>query len=425
MKEGDLELKIDQDFELLIPPLSHGEYEQLEQNIIRYGCTDPIKTWAGHDTILDGHNRFRICTSRNIEFEVTPIELETRYDAINWIIENQLGRRNLTATQRSYLLGKRYLCEKKAAHRPDKDDQGDHLKTSERIAAESNVGSATVRRDAKFAEALDILRNDAGQDFGVKLLSGQIKLPKSDIIKLAKKPSGEKIALIEEIEKGARRLSQAESALNKTDENGDLFEQSGPETEFAAWSWDPKRFEVPKNMQPTFSETRERLVYLKEDIFGDDFTHDERSRILQVMRESPQWIFMVHTKNMERLAEIDWPCNVWIGCIVDSQSSAKHSWEVLGEIRDATKFVICDLHKESIAFDGLSAFNWIIMRNTSKTQPPWQRVESILEQALADSVSIYRMPSINVWPQDYPQIGHKRQGYTLDIPVIESIREVA
>jgi len=119
MVEGKQGLKIEKDFEFLIPPLTDEECEPFEKNIIKYGCSDPIKVWAPYDTILDGHNRFRICTRKGIKFEVMSIELETREDALNWIIENQLGRRNLTATQRSYLLGKRYLNEKKAAHRPD------------------------------------------------------------------------------------------------------------------------------------------------------------------------------------------------------------------------------------------------------------------------------------------------------------------
>lgn len=427
-KEGT-GLKIDEGFKFLIPPLTEEECKQLTQNILRNGCIDAISVWAGHDIILDGHTRYAICVKNGINYKLQPIELKSREDAINWIIDNQLGRRNITDSQKSYLRGKKYNTEKKLARgRPKNGDQNDHIKTSEKIALEEKVGSATVRRDAEFAKAIDCLKDDVGQDFGMKLLSGQIKLPKSDILKLAKKPADEKIALIEEIEKGARRLSQAESALKKTDENWDLFERCSPETQFAAWSWDPKKLDAPKNthVPPEGCEIREQLVYLDSDIFEDSFTDEERSKVLQIMRESPQWVFMVHTKNLERLEEIDWPWNVWIGCMVDSQSSAEHAWKAFGEIGDTTKFVICDLHNESIAFDGLSAFNWIIIRNLSRSQPPWQRVESILEQALADSVSIYQMPNIRARPQDYPRLQeHKGQGSMLNVPVIDSIREVA
>ena len=48
-------LKIDPDFQSLIPPLSQEAYEELELNIVCNGCREPIKVWG--DYIIDGHNR--------------------------------------------------------------------------------------------------------------------------------------------------------------------------------------------------------------------------------------------------------------------------------------------------------------------------------------------------------------------------------
>jgi hypothetical protein len=187
--QDSLVLKIDDGFRFLIPDLSQEESDQLEKNVLRDGCIDPIVIWAGHNIILDGHNRYRICNKNGIEFKTYPMDFASREDAVNWIIDNQLGRRNLTELQISYLIGKRYNTEKKAAHRPEKGDQDDHVRTSERIAQESKIGPATVRRDAKFAAAVDRIKEDVGEDFGKKLLSKEIKLPKNDINKLAEKRS--------------------------------------------------------------------------------------------------------------------------------------------------------------------------------------------------------------------------------------------
>lgn len=41
------------------------------------------------------------------------MNFNNRGEAINWIIKNQLGRRNLSNEQRMYLIGKRYEEEKK------------------------------------------------------------------------------------------------------------------------------------------------------------------------------------------------------------------------------------------------------------------------------------------------------------------------
>ncbi len=51
---------------------------------------------------------------------------------------------SLTESQKSYLRGLRYNIEKKAAHRPEKGGQSDHLKTSEQIAEELKVSPRAV-----------------------------------------------------------------------------------------------------------------------------------------------------------------------------------------------------------------------------------------------------------------------------------------
>ena len=89
-------------------------------------------------------------------------------EAVNWIINNQLGRRNLTPEQQSYLRGKRYNREKGEGHRPRKLDQNDRVKamgsTDQRLANELQVGSATIRRDGKFSAAVDKLAEAHGPE---------------------------------------------------------------------------------------------------------------------------------------------------------------------------------------------------------------------------------------------------------------------
>ena len=90
---------IDPEFKSFIPSLLEDEYAQLEQNIVSCGaCRDAIILWEG--IILDGHNRFEICVRHGIEFKVTEISLASRDEAKLWILENQLGRRNLNDAMR-------------------------------------------------------------------------------------------------------------------------------------------------------------------------------------------------------------------------------------------------------------------------------------------------------------------------------------
>ena len=63
-----IELRIDEEFKRLIPPLTHDEYALLEQSIIDDGCREALCVWR--NTIIDGHNRYEICHRHNIPFRI-------------------------------------------------------------------------------------------------------------------------------------------------------------------------------------------------------------------------------------------------------------------------------------------------------------------------------------------------------------------
>ena len=84
---------IDKEFAELIPPLTEEEYKGLEQSILAEGCRDALVVW--NDTLIDGHNRYRICMEHNIPFQTVQRDFADRNAVMLWIIDNQLSRRNL------------------------------------------------------------------------------------------------------------------------------------------------------------------------------------------------------------------------------------------------------------------------------------------------------------------------------------------
>ena len=94
-------IRIDHEFESLIPPLTAEEYAGLQESIIRDGCIDPLVLWG--DTLVDGHNRYRICEEHGIAYDTVQMDFGTRDDALRWIITNQFSRRNLPAYERARL----------------------------------------------------------------------------------------------------------------------------------------------------------------------------------------------------------------------------------------------------------------------------------------------------------------------------------
>lgn len=101
-----MSIRIDKEFESLIPPLSAEEFQQLEENCVRDGIRDALIVWNqdGDDILIDGHNRFRIVGKHpTIQFNIRRMQFADRNEAIRWIILNQFGRRNLSAYDRSVL----------------------------------------------------------------------------------------------------------------------------------------------------------------------------------------------------------------------------------------------------------------------------------------------------------------------------------
>jgi N6-adenosine-specific RNA methylase IME4 len=94
-------MKILQELESLIPPLSNEEFKQLERNILEEGIREPLITWNG--ILIDGHNRYRIAQEHDMNYETLEKEFENINRVKEWMIHNQFGRRNLSNYQRSVL----------------------------------------------------------------------------------------------------------------------------------------------------------------------------------------------------------------------------------------------------------------------------------------------------------------------------------
>lgn len=97
------DLIIDYEFSTILPPLTDAEFSGLEKLIVTEGCRNAIVIW--NNIILDGHQRYRICKKHNIPFKTHTLQFEDRDDAFIWIINNQLGRKNLGDFEKCYMLG--------------------------------------------------------------------------------------------------------------------------------------------------------------------------------------------------------------------------------------------------------------------------------------------------------------------------------
>jgi hypothetical protein len=108
------ELRIDSEFQSLIPPLSKDEKAAGQASILEEGCRDPLVVWAEEKLLIDGHNRYAICTAHDIPYQIVEMSFDSRNAVKVWTIANQLGRRSLTPESVSYLRGTWYELTKQS-----------------------------------------------------------------------------------------------------------------------------------------------------------------------------------------------------------------------------------------------------------------------------------------------------------------------
>lgn len=212
-----MNIKIDKEFKNLIQPLSADEFAQLEANIITEGCRDSLVVWSDDRVLIDGHNRHKICQHHDIEFEVIDIELETRDEVIEWIISNQLGRRNLTADQMAYLRGEKYNRINKGWGGKRSSGKTCHLmdKTSSKLAKEYGTSEKTIRNDAVFANAVNLIAENIGEDIKKKILTREINIGRAKIIELSKLSSEQQEKILIDGQSFEDAVKQIESAKKK------------------------------------------------------------------------------------------------------------------------------------------------------------------------------------------------------------------
>lgn len=92
---------IDPKLKAYIRPLSENEYQALESSILADGCRDALVVWDG--ILIDGHNRYSICTKHELEFDTVEMAFKNIDEAKEWMLLNQLGRRNLSDYDRTVL----------------------------------------------------------------------------------------------------------------------------------------------------------------------------------------------------------------------------------------------------------------------------------------------------------------------------------
>lgn len=192
LRNMQTQFKIDPEFENKIPPISEDEFRQLRENILTAGeVYEPLVVWDG--TLVDGHNRWKVIQENpEVKWRIREMNFPDKWAAFEWMYKNQLGRRNLTDEQRTYMIGKMYEARKKSIGGQGGNrytvlqvDQNDPVvnkpkSTAEAIGREVGVAEPSVKRSEKFAKGVDILR-EISPEAADKVLNGKAGISKAEV----------------------------------------------------------------------------------------------------------------------------------------------------------------------------------------------------------------------------------------------------
>jgi len=202
------EIIIDEEFMSLLPALDEETFRLLEENILEHGCRDPLVLW--NDILIDGYNRYKICTEHDIPFKTANKEFNSREEVLIWIISNQISRRNLTPLQLSHFRGLHYIADKKIQGTNNQFTQQSEKpqnvvfhsgSTARRLAKQYQVSHETIRRDSKLANTINSI-GEVSPEVKRKILSGELPVSKNKLEELSCAPKEEIEAVVAEIEEG-------------------------------------------------------------------------------------------------------------------------------------------------------------------------------------------------------------------------------
>ncbi|MBB5329992.1 DUF5131 family protein [Tunturiibacter gelidoferens] len=272
-----------------------------------------------------------------------------------------------------------------------------------------------------------------------ELLSAQTKAQQEAEHKASKLKRAVTLAEWNSLSKSEQKL-----LLNTRNDKAKLNKQDGTSIEWARWSWNPitgclhncpycyardiaERFYTQKfepSIVPTALSAPLNGVPPKEaaidlgwkniftcsmaDLFGNWVPSEWIETVFSIMRETPEWNFLLLTKFPQRLKEFTFPENAWPGTSIDLQARVPAAEKAMREADATVKWVSIEPFIEPITLD-FSIFQWVVIGGASSSsqtpewKPPRKWVLDMTSQAMTAGCAVYHKDNLNLARlRDYP-----------------------
>ena len=219
------DIKINYDFENLIPRQTADQFRQMEENLIAEGgAHDPLVIWEGHDILLDGHHRLRVLKAHpELSWYPKYVSLTDEEEAKEWIVKTALGKRNLTPNQWQELAGRFSKMRKRRVGNPNARSADGKFQSSEKstngtaeaIAKELGVSRTAVFEAENYVDGLDTAEA-AVPGIADRVRSGELPAQKKEVREW-RRMTPEQIKASEEHikERGSKKRKPEDRALTE------------------------------------------------------------------------------------------------------------------------------------------------------------------------------------------------------------------
>ena len=221
------------EMEQLLPPLSGEQFSALESDILENGCYAPVI--VNEDmTVIDGHNRLRICEKHGLPYKMLVFSFADLLEAKQWALDTQKGRRNLDKWELGQIalrlkpdIEARAKANQSAAG-GDKSGRGalsvnspkalQPIDTRKELAQAVGIGEQTMGRISQLAE-------NAPQSLKNALENKELSINRGwRILKAVQQlPPEERESAAAEMLSAVREIDQSDAEANRRGKIADLF----------------------------------------------------------------------------------------------------------------------------------------------------------------------------------------------------------
>jgi protein gp37 len=173
-------------------------------------------------------------------------------------------------------------------------------------------------------------------------------------------------------------------------------------------------------------DTRYKNVFVcsMADLFGRWVPREWIEAVLKVIRENPQWNFLVLTKFPKRMAEFDLPPNLWAGTTIDLQARVTNAEAAFIKLAEknpkGVQWLSIEPLLEPLKFTRLDLFKWIVIGGASRSSktpafhPPFDWIIDIYAQARAALCKVYMKTNL---------LGNRVLELPFDAPIKKDLSE--